>query len=301
MARRRQAERSPDAEALEQRFRKLQEALRELEASFDATLDAVASAIDLRSWETPGHSRRVTAYTLELAAAVGITSPVVLGQIRRGALLHDIGKLGIPDAVLHKTGPLNEREWRLMRRHPELGYQILSGIPFLQEAATIVLHHHEHWDGTGYPYGLKGEQIPLAARLFAVADALDAITSDRPYRSALSFEEARRRVARGAGHQFDPEVVRAFLRVPVERWQAIRDGASPSNAPVPTARNPLGRGQGARDVPWKGTLELPCDSDGLDSRLTQYQLDDTPPQQERRHRTPCGQGGAGGPPGRARR
>ena len=234
--RRRQADGAPAARAFQQQLRQLQAALRELEAAYDATLDAITAAVDLRTGETPGHSRRVAAYTLELAAGVGITDPLVLGQIRRGALLHDIGKLGIPDAVLHKPGPLTEREWRWMRRHPELGYRLLSGIPFLREAAVIVLYHHEHWDGTGYPHGLKGEEIPLPARLFAVADALDAITSDRPYRPALSFEEARRRLTQGAGHQFDPGVVRAFLGVPVRRWQAIRDGAGDGAGLLPGRR-----------------------------------------------------------------
>lgn len=213
-------------EALEQRARELHDALQQLEASYDATLRALTSALDLRDRETAGHSERVTAYTLELARAVGITDPAELSRIRRGAWLHDIGKIGVPDAILHKPGPLDDAERERMRLHPELGFRILQGVPFLRDATDIVLYHHERWDGSGYPRGLRGAEIPLPARLFAVADTLDAITSDRPYRRAQSFERARTIIQEGSGTQFDPEVVRAFLTVPVERWQEIRAGTS---------------------------------------------------------------------------
>ena len=209
-------------EALEQRARELHEALQQLEASYDATLRALTSALDLRDRETAGHSERVTAYTLELARAVGIRDPAELSRIRRGAWLHDIGKIGVPDAILHKPGPLDEEERRRMQLHPELGFRILERIPFLRDATDIVLYHHERWDGTGYPRGLRGPEIPLPARLFAVADTLDAITSDRPYRQAQSFERARAVIQEGSGSQFDPAVVQAFLAIPLERWQEIR-------------------------------------------------------------------------------
>ncbi|MEW6045518.1 MAG: HD-GYP domain-containing protein [Bacillota bacterium] len=200
----------------------LHKALEALEAGYDQTLCALSAALDVRAQETPGHSERVAAYTLELAAAMGITDAPLLTQIRRGAVLHDVGKIAIPESILRKPGPLNAEEWRLMRRHPEIGYHILQGIPMLQEAAQIPLCHHERWDGSGYPRGLRGAEIPLPARLFAIADWLDAITSDRAYRQAETFEKARAVIAEASGSQFDPEAVSAFLSVPLGRWQEIR-------------------------------------------------------------------------------
>ena len=242
---------------LRQRLQALQGWSDYLAHSLDALLDAVAAAVDLRSRETPGHSRRVTAYALELARAAGLREPHALDALRRGALLHDVGKLGIPDAILQKTGPLDQREWRLMQRHPELGCQLLAGVPVLQGALAVVRHHHEHWDGTGYPHRLRGERIPLEARLFAVADALDAITSRRPYRPALSFEEARRRIAAEAGGQFDPEVVRIFLEIPVERWKALREEQQVNPpwtaAALGSLRPTPARAQGAPTGQSKGT------------------------------------------------
>lgn len=200
----------------------LQEALRQLETAFDTTLQALAAALDLRAQETPGHSERVAAYTLELAAAMGIDDPATLAQMRRGAILHDVGKILVPESILRKPGPLNADEWRIMRRHPEFGYQILQGIGFLREANEIPLCHHERWDGSGYPRGLRGTEIPLSARLFAIADWLDAITSDRSYRRAESFEKAQEVIAQASGRAFDPQAVAAFLSIPLERWQEIR-------------------------------------------------------------------------------
>ncbi len=199
----------------------LERALRLVESTYDATLKALTAALDTRDSETEGHSQRVTAYTIRLAQEMGLTGQNLV-NITRGALLHDVGKIGIPDSVLRKPGPLTPEEWALMRRHPTLGYEMLREIDFLRPALPVVLHHQEKYDGTGYPSGLKGDSIPLGARIFAVCDTLDAICSDRPYRPARSFAEARDEIVRGSGVQFDPAVVEAFLRVPVGDWQAIR-------------------------------------------------------------------------------
>jgi len=189
---------------------RLRSSLDTISQSYRATLEALCSALDARERETAEHSLRVTRYTLELADRLGVPT-TAREHLERGALLHDIGKIGIPDTVLLKAGPLTEEEWRIMRRHPQVGHDILAGISFLGPAAEIVLCHHERWDGTGYPQGLAGEGIPLGARIFAVADALDAITSDRLYRAAASFETAFAEIARCAGTQFDPRVVKALL------------------------------------------------------------------------------------------
>jgi len=200
----------------------LSQALRNLEKSYDYTLDALGGALDLKDAETEGHCQRVTAYTITIAKAMTV-EPASLRHIARGAFLHDIGKMGVPDQILRKPGPLTAEEQMIMRRHCEIGYQVLDGIPFLHEAAQIVLSHQERFDGSGYPRGLKGEQIPLGARIFAVADTLDAMTSDRPYRKAVAFGRAREEIRRGAGSQFDPKAVEAFLGLPEELWQKIRD------------------------------------------------------------------------------
>jgi putative nucleotidyltransferase with HDIG domain len=193
----------------------------ELQASYDSTLEALTMALDLRDRETEGHSRRVVEYTALLARRLGLDEAII-GDIRRGALIHDIGKIGVPDAVLHKPGPLNPEERKIIEKHPQAGYEMLLGIPYLKEEIKIVLAHQEKWDGTGYPLGLNGETIPLGARLFAIADTFDALTSDRPYRRGLPYEEARRIIASEAGKQFDPRAVEAFLAVPPEEWQDIR-------------------------------------------------------------------------------
>lgn len=172
--------------------------------------EALASALDAREHETGLHSKRVACHTLVLARRF-TSDPRRLRQVYWGALLHDVGKIGIPDAILLKEGPLDAQEWRVMRTHPEIGYRILAGVPFLAEAKEIVLTHEERYDGGGYPRGLAGEAIPLWARLFAVIDALDAVTSDRPYRRSQSFDAAQSEIVHAAGSQFDPVAVEAFV------------------------------------------------------------------------------------------
>ena len=199
----------------------LNQAVTDLERSYDITLEALGDALDLKDAETEGHSKRVTAFTIALARGMGLP----LQQIRviaRGAFLHDIGKMAIPDAILLKPGGLQSDEQKVMREHCSRGYQMLRKIPFLQEAAEIVYSHQEHFDGSGYPRGLKGEQIPLGARIFAIADTLDAITSDRPYRKAKSFAAARGEISRCSGTQFDPTVVQAYLSLPDRIWVDLR-------------------------------------------------------------------------------
>jgi len=181
-----------------------------LERADAAFAEALAEALDIREHETGDHSKRVACHTLVLARRFTV-DPDQLHQIYWGALLHDVGKIGVPDAVLLKQGALDEAEWQEMRTHPEKGHRIVSQIRGMGEAAEIVLSHEERFDGSGYPRGLKGTQIPLGARLFAVIDTLDAITSDRPYRKALSFDQARAEIIRMSGTQFDPAAVQTFL------------------------------------------------------------------------------------------
>ncbi len=199
----------------------LRQAMEDLEPSSDGTLEALGDALDLKDSETEGHSKRVTAYTIALARAMGI-KPAEIKVIARGAFLHDIGKMAIPDEILRKPGALTTEEQRIMREHCTQGYHILRKIPFLSEAAEIVFSHQEHFDGSGYPNGLRGAEIPIGARIFAVADTLDAITSDRPYRKAQSFDVAREEILRCSGSQFDPAVVEMFLKVPNELWHELR-------------------------------------------------------------------------------
>ena len=203
----------------------LEDALALRERTYDATLTALTSALDFRDNETGGHSDRVVAYMELLLEHMHIKGAAELATLRRGALLHDIGKIGVPDNVLRKPTALSESEWAVMKRHPEFGARIISGIPFLEDVARIVRHHHERWDGMGYPDGLKGERIPLGARIFAVGDSFDAMTSDRPYRRGLLIDAAREEIRRCANSQFDPAVVTAFLSIPVSRLAAIADGA----------------------------------------------------------------------------
>ena len=202
------------ARRVREKTAELSAALAGIETAYSSTLAALVQALDAREHETSHHSQRVVKYTLGIADQMpGMTDPEALGQIARGALLHDIGKIGVPDSILLKAGPLTATEWIEMRRHPETGWQILQAIEFLRAPAEIVLSHQERWDGTGYPRKLAREQIPLGARIFAIADTLDAITSDRPYRKAASFPEARAEIARCSGTQFDPACVEAFKRL----------------------------------------------------------------------------------------
>jgi response regulator RpfG family c-di-GMP phosphodiesterase len=202
------------------RTSQLREALQHVERSYEDTLQALGAAIDLRDNETAGHSQRVRRYSLEIGSAMGWSEELLL-NLARGAYLHDIGKLGIADSILLKSGPLTADERKLMERHVQIGFDLVKDIAFLASAAEIVLAHHERYDGGGYPRGLKGEEILLSARIFAVADTLDAITSDRPYRRASSFESARETIRQCSGSQFDPQIVDVFLCIPGETWPAI--------------------------------------------------------------------------------
>jgi putative nucleotidyltransferase with HDIG domain len=182
----------------------------ELRQAYDMTLEGWARVVEYRDESTEGHSRRVAEMSEKLARAIGLDEEEVL-QIRRGALLHDIGKLAVPDAILLKAGPLEREERALMQTHPVIALELLRGIPFLQPSLSIPYSHHERWDGTGYPEGLSGEAIPLPARIFAVVDHWEALTSDRPYRPGIPQDDVVDYLRRGAGTIFDPRVVRVFL------------------------------------------------------------------------------------------
>jgi putative nucleotidyltransferase with HDIG domain len=203
------------------RTEQLRNAMADLERSYSMTLEALGGALDLKDAETEGHSRRVTVYTIAIARAMGLPKEQI-DVIARGAFLHDIGKMAIPDAILRKPGKLDPDEIKIMREHCYHGYQILKKIPFLKEASEIVYSHQEHFDGSGYPRQLKGEEIPLGARLFSVADTLDAMTCDRPYRKAQPLSAAREEIERFSGKQFDPAVVEIFLSMPKEIWPDLR-------------------------------------------------------------------------------
>jgi len=208
---------------VDDRTQQLRTAVRRIELTYDETLEALAVALDLRDNETAGHSRRVMRYCLEIANLMGCDEEQI-EILARAALLHDIGKIGIPDAIMLKPGPLTATERSLMETHVRIGYEILNRISFLAGAAEIVLTHHERFDGGGYPQGLKGAEIPLGARIFAVADTLDAITSDRPYRRAQSYGAARVEISRVSGSQLDPAVVSVFLSISEATWESIRQG-----------------------------------------------------------------------------
>ena len=203
----------------------LQNAVRDIEQSYADTLDALGAAIDLRDGQTSGHSRRVALCSINMLSRLNGT-PAQLRTLMMGAFLHDVGKLAIPDAILLKPDVLTDKERKIMENNVQIGYDLVKRIPFLADAAEIILTHHERWDGRGYPRNLKGNQIPLNARIFAVADTLDAMTSDRPYRLACSLQDARNEIRRLAGTQFDADVVGIFLGIPDETWQAIREQAA---------------------------------------------------------------------------
>jgi putative nucleotidyltransferase with HDIG domain len=204
------------------RTSRLRETMLDLERSYDITLEAMGDALDLRDAETEGHSKRVTAYTIALAREIGLDAEQVR-IIARGAFLHDLGKIAIPDAILLKPGKLDPEETKIMREHCARGYEMVRKIPFLREASELVYAHQESFDGSGYPRGLDGESIPLGARIFAIADTLDAMTSDRPYRKGRSFEVASAEIERCSGAQFDPKIVAAFLKMPTSLWRDLRD------------------------------------------------------------------------------
>ena len=197
-------------------FRDLQRSNQEIAAAYDTTLEGWVRTLSLRDGETEDHTQRVTEITMKLAATLGIDDPD-LEYMRRGSLLHDIGKMGIPDSILLKSGPLTEDEREIIRKHPVYAYELLSPISYLRPALDIPYCHHEKWDGSGYPRGLKGEEIPLAARLFAVADVWDALRSNRPYRPAWTLERARRYLREQSGSHFDPQVVEVFFNSGVDR------------------------------------------------------------------------------------
>ncbi len=205
-----------------ERTKELNDAYQKLDQTYIFTLRALVTALDTRDEETQGHSLRVVGYALKLAGLMGITDKDILKNLEYGSLLHDIGKIGIPDAILRKPGKLTEDEWKVMKTHPSVGYKILHRIEFLEEVSQVVLHHHEKWDGSGYPTGLKGDNIPLGSRIFAVVDTVDAMTSERPYRDALSFEAAADELTKWSGIQFDSRVVEAFLSVPLQDWKDER-------------------------------------------------------------------------------
>jgi putative nucleotidyltransferase with HDIG domain len=207
-------------------------ALSDLEKSYDITLEALGDALDLKDAETFGHTRRVTAYTIAIAHRMGLPKEEIR-VIARGAFMHDIGKMAIPDKILNKPGKLTDDEMAIMREHAYLGYKMLSKIPFLAEAAEIVYAHQERYDGTGYPRGLKGDQIPLGARMFSIADTLDAMTMDRVYRPAQSFEAAREEIGRWSGKQFDPPIVKVFLETPDSFWEGLRKDINEQNPSFP--------------------------------------------------------------------
>jgi response regulator RpfG family c-di-GMP phosphodiesterase len=221
---------------LEQQAKLLEGLLRDLRESYEASLDAMVSAIESRDCETKHHCRRVQVYAVMLAQRLGVT-PEQLVDISYGSLLHDVGKIGVPDSILLKPGKLTDSEWEVMRRHTLIGHQMISRIKFLRGAADIVLHHHERWDGRGYPHGISGEEIPLGARIFSIIDTYDAMTSKRPYKEALPIAQARAEIERCAGTQFDPSIVTAFLRFTdeelIEARARVEDEVAPAESAAP--------------------------------------------------------------------
>jgi response regulator RpfG family c-di-GMP phosphodiesterase len=208
-------------ELISERTVELDKALQEVEASYRMALKALVQALETRDFETHGHSERVVTFSLRLGHELGL-SVEDIRDLELGALLHDIGKIGVPDAILRKPAKLNEEEWVKMKLHPLHGQKILRNIPFLSGAARLVEQHHEKWDGSGYPHGMRGEDIDLNARIFQVVDAFDAMTSDRVYRRGTTYEEALKELERCAGTQFDPFIVQAFKQIAEEDWETLR-------------------------------------------------------------------------------
>ena len=206
---------------LNEKSEKLTEMVDELSRTYRSTLGALAMALDARDAETRGHSERVVAYSLRLGVQIGLAREELTG-LERGALLHDVGKIGVRDAILLKPAALTPEEWEEMRQHTEFGRAILEQVPFLSSAIPVVAEHHERWDGNGYPRQLRGEEIDIKARVFAVADCIDAVTSDRPYRSANTFEVAGEELRLHKGTQFDPRIVDAFFQIPYDEWRELR-------------------------------------------------------------------------------
>jgi len=208
---------------LRESYRRERARAQQLRRSYKATVRALSNAVEARDAYTGKHAERVAAYGLAIARAAGI-DVADEPQLEFGFLLHDIGKVGVPDAILFKPAALNADEFSCIASHAEIGSQILRHVDFLDEATLIVRHHHERWDGSGYPDRLKGEQIPLAARVFAVADALDALTTDRPYRDAVAWDQARAEIRKGSGSQFDPSVVAAYDTIGDDTFERLSDG-----------------------------------------------------------------------------
>ncbi len=199
---------------------KEKDALRRLSQTYEGALVALVMALDAREHDTQLHSLRVRGYAEHIATKMGISGNALI-ELSRGALLHDIGKIGVPDNILLKKGSLTSSERQIMQKHPEIGARLLRNVPHTDEAGIIVCAHHEKFDGTGYPKGIAGNDIPLGARIFAVADAFDALTSERPYQGAVTIADAVERLARDAGSHFDPEVIAVFVGVPAEDWSRI--------------------------------------------------------------------------------
>ena len=199
---------------VEQRTKELSVALEEIRRTYHRTILALGAALETRDTETQTHSLRVAHYSRVLAVALGVGDETELTDIERGAYLHDIGKIGVPDRILRKPGSLTDEEWVIMKRHPEIGSRLIQRIEFLRGAAPIVRCHHERYDGSGYPQGLHGETIPRGAKIFAIADALDAMTSERPYGTVVTFEVARRRIVSDSGTHFDPRIVEVYSTMP---------------------------------------------------------------------------------------
>jgi putative two-component system response regulator len=204
-----------------ERTTELDNTLEALENSYRATLKALVQALETRDFETHGHSERVVTFSLRLGFELSLPENE-LRALEYGALLHDIGKIGVPDAILRKPGALTQDEWQKMRLHPTHGEQILRDIPFLEGATKVVAQHHEKWDGSGYPQGLRGEEIDIKARIFSVVDAFDAIISERVYKCGKTYEEACAELKRVSGKQFDPNIIDAFLRIPKQDWEILR-------------------------------------------------------------------------------